>query len=51
MMDGDDFEDDLELLDPEVNRILAESAAEDRAGKGRPRAAFIDALADEDSDC
>lgn len=50
MMDSDDFEDHLELLDPEVNRTLADSAAEDRAGKGRPLAAFIDALADEDTD-
>lgn len=50
MMDSDEFEDDCELLDPDVNRTLAESAAEDRAGKGRPFAAIIDALAEEDTD-
>lgn len=50
MLDSDDFEDRLELWDPEVKRILADSAAKHRAGKGRPLAACIDALADEDTD-
>ena len=36
MMDVDEFEDYLELQDPEINRIIAEGRKEYLAGKCRP---------------
>lgn len=40
MMDSDDLKDDLELLDPDVNRIVAESTAEPRSSVTRPAEEF-----------
>jgi PHD/YefM family antitoxin component YafN of YafNO toxin-antitoxin module len=45
LMDIDEFEDYLELQDPEVRRHLRESARDYAAGRSRPAAAFLEALA------
>jgi PHD/YefM family antitoxin component YafN of YafNO toxin-antitoxin module len=41
MMDIDEFEDYLDLRNPEVNRGLAASAKDARAGKTRPAEALL----------
>lgn len=41
LMDVDEFEDYLELQDPEVNRIIDEGRKEYLAGKSRPADAFL----------
>ena len=40
-MDADELEDYLELQDPKVNRDIAKSSQEFRAGKGRPARDFL----------
>ncbi len=40
-MDIDEFEDYLELNDPEAQRAIRKSTEEFRAGKGRPAREFL----------
>lgn len=47
IMDIDEFEDYLELQDPEVNRIIEESTKEYLAGKSRPAEEFFAELDEE----
>lgn len=44
LMDIDEFDDYLELQDPEVKRHIAVSAREHAAGKGRPAEEFFKEL-------
>ena len=44
LMDVDEFEDYLELKDPQVRRHIAASAREHAKGKSRPAADFFDDL-------
>ena len=41
VMSADELEDYLELQDPKVNRSIAKSTKEFRAGKGRPATDFL----------
>lgn len=47
IMDIDEFEDYLELQDPEVKRIIEEGTKEYLAGKGRPAEEFFNELVEE----
>jgi len=49
LMDIDEFEDYLELQDPQVKRHIARSAREHAEGKGRPAKEFLDELTAEES--
>ena len=48
LMDIDEFEDYLELQDPEMNTIVAESHQDYLAGRTRPAAAFFEELDEEE---
>jgi hypothetical protein len=47
-MDIDEFEDYLELQDPEVNAIIAQSREEYLAGKSRPAEELLRELEEEE---
>ena len=42
LMDADELEDYLELRDPKMKRIIAQSARDVRAGRTRPASALLD---------
>lgn len=48
IMDIDEFEDYLELQDPEVNRVIKESRDDYLAGRTRPAEEFFAELIEED---
>jgi prevent-host-death family protein len=48
LMDIDEFEDSLELHDPEVNATIAESREEYLAGKSRPAEELLRKLEEEE---
>jgi len=48
LMDIDEFEDYLELHDPEVNEAIAKSREEHLAGKSRPAAELLRELKEEE---
>lgn len=48
LMDIDEFEDYLELQDPEVNKAIAESRKEYLAGKSRPAEELLRELEEEE---
>ena len=49
LVDIDEFEDYLELQDPEVNQVIAESRKEYLAGKSRPAAELLHELEEEEA--
>jgi hypothetical protein len=49
LMDVDEFEDYLELHDPEVNRVIAQSRREYLAAKSRPAEELLRELEEEEA--